>query len=115
MTTSYTTLSVADARKPESVGRAARLQGWIRTRRDSKAGFSFLELNDGTTLANIQVVAPGALANYESEIKKLGSGCSVTIDGEVKASPAKGQATEVEAASVVVHGWADPEAYPMQK
>src|SRR5262249_23858376 len=53
--------------------------------------------------------------NYESEIKKLHTGCSVTVTGEVKASPAKGQATEVHADAVTVHGWADPEAYPMQK
>lgn len=108
-------LSVAQARQAEMAGRPVRLQGWIRTRRDSKGGFSFLELNDGSSLANIQVIADGSLANYESEIKHLAAGCSVTVEGELKASPAKGQATEVQAVSVVVHGWADPEAYPLQK
>ncbi len=108
-------LSVAEARRAESVGTIATLQGWIRTRRDSKAGFSFLELNDGSSMGNVQIIAPAALSNYESEIKHLSSGCSVTVVGEVKASPAKGQATEVEAQSVHVHGWADPETYALQK
>src|SRR6185295_6663201 len=108
-------LSVVQARSAEAVGRQAKLQGWIRTRRDSKAGFSFLELNDGSSLANIQIIADGNLANYESEIKRLSAGCSVTIEGEVKASPAQGQATEVQAQKIVVHGWADPEAYLLQK
>ena len=92
-----------------------RLQGWVRTRRDSKGGFSFLELNDGSCLGNVQVIAEATLPNYESEIKHLTAGCSVTVEGEVKASPAKGQATEVQASSVTVHGWADPETYPLQK
>src|SRR3954452_2089256 len=98
-------ISVAQARKVESVGRRVRLRGWVRTRRDSKGGFSFLELNDGSCQGNLQVVAPAALPNYETEVKKLGIGSSVTITGEVKASPAKGQATEVHADAVTVHGW----------
>ncbi len=98
-------------RKPESVGKQVTLQGWIRTRRDSKGGFSFLELNDGSAQGNLQIVAPAALPNYEAEVKHLTVGCSVTITGEVKASPAKGQATEVHAASLVVlhTAGADPE------
>jgi asparaginyl-tRNA synthetase len=108
-------LSVLDARNASAIGRIAKLQGWIRTRRDSKGGFSFLELNDGSCLANIQVVADGKLANYESEIKHLSAGCSVTILGEVKPSGGKEQATEIHASEVIVHGWADPEAYPLQK
>src|SRR5262245_45819867 len=108
-------ISVAQARKPEAIGKQVRLQGWLRTRRDSKGGFSFLELNDGTCMGNVQVVAPAALANYEKEIKHLPVGASLTITGEVKQSPAKGQPTEVHANSVVVDGWADPEKYPLQK
>ncbi len=115
MTSGFEKLSVRQARLAESVGRQARLQGWIRTRRDSKGGFSFLELNDGSSQANLQIVADAALANYEAEIKHLSAGCSVTIDGEIKASPAKGQSTEMQAASVTVHGWADPETYQLQK
>src|SRR5438105_6142948 len=104
------TISVAQARQAPAIGRQIRLQGWVRTRRDSKGGFSFLELNDGSCLGNIQIVADGKLPNYESEIKHLGPGCSVSIEGEVRASPAKGQATEVQASRVTVHGLADQEA-----
>jgi asparaginyl-tRNA synthetase len=108
-------ISVADARKPESVGRSVRLQGWVRTRRDSKGGFSFIELNDGSCLANVQIVADGALPNYASEVLHLTVGSSVTVDGLVKASPAKGQATEVQATSILIHGTADAVTYPLQK
>ncbi|MHB1033296.1 MAG: asparagine--tRNA ligase [Pirellulales bacterium] len=107
--------TVAEVRHPEAVGREVKLQGWVRTRRDSKAGFSFLELNDGSCLANLQVLAPSSLANYETEVKKLTAGSSVTVVGLVKASPAAGQPTEVEAAEVLVHGLADAETYPLQK
>ena len=108
-------ITVAEARKPESVGRQVRLQGWVRTRRDSKGGFSFIELNDGSSQGNVQIVAPGELANYESVVKHLPTGASVVVEGEVKASPAKGQATEVHAANVELVGGADPESYPLQK
>src|SRR5438876_10885995 len=98
------TISVAEARRVESVGRPVKLQGWVRTRRDSKGGFSFLELNDGSSQGNVQVIVPAALPNYESEVKHLTAGCSVTVSGEVKASPAKGRPTEVAAAAVTVLG-----------
>ena len=91
------------------------LQGWVRTRRDSKAGFSFLELNDGSCFGNMQVMAEAALENYESEIKRLTAGCSVSVEGLVKASPGKGQATEVQARRVTVHGWADAESLSAAK
>jgi asparaginyl-tRNA synthetase len=108
-------ISVAQARQAEAVGRHVRLQGWVRTRRDSKGGFSFLELNDGSAQGNVQVIADGSLPNYQSEILHLTAGCSVTVEGVVKASPAKGQATEVQAAKLTVHGWADATKYPLQK
>src|SRR6266436_8406988 len=95
--------TVALARREESVGKLVRLQGWVRTRRDSKGGFSFIELNDGSSFGNVQIVADGTLANYETEIKKLNVGCSVTIEGDVRKSPAKGQATEMQASKVTVH------------
>jgi asparaginyl-tRNA synthetase len=109
------TMSVAQARKTASIGKSVRLHGWIRTRRDSKGGFSFLELNDGSCQGNIQIVADGKLKNYETGIKHLSAGCSVTVEGEIKASQGKGQATEVVAAKVIVHGMADVETYPLQK
>src|SRR5690348_14475977 len=67
-------ISVAQARQVEAVGRQVRLQGWVRTRRDSKGGFSFLELNDGSCQGNVQVVADGSLPNYQSEILHLTAG-----------------------------------------
>jgi len=109
------TISVAEARKPEAVGRCVRLRGWVRTRRDSKGGFSFIELNDGSSFGNVQVVADGKLPNYQSEILHLSVGSSVVVTGEVCASPAKGQATEVKADAVAVVGKADPLSYPLQK
>src|SRR5437879_8748818 len=108
-------MSVAQARQVEAVGRRVRVQGWVRTRRDSKGGFSFLELNDGSCQGNVQVVVPGELANYESVVKHLPTGASVVVEGEVKTSPAKGQATEVHAARVELIGGADSEHYPLQK
>ena len=109
------TISIAEARQADAIGRDVVLQGWVRTRRDSKAGFSFLEINDGSCFGNIQVIADGELENYESEIKKLSAGCSITAEGTVKESPGKGQATEVQAARIIVHGTADTETYPLQK
>jgi asparaginyl-tRNA synthetase len=108
-------ISVAEARRAEAIGRQVLLQGWVRTRRDSKGGFSFLELNDGSGFGNIQIIAEGSLPNYETEIKKLTAGCSVAVSGEVRKSPAQGQETEVQARSVTVLGWADAESYPLQK
>src|SRR5262249_49082713 len=108
-------ISVAQARKPELVGKRVKLQGWVRTRRDSKGGFSFIELNDGSSFGNVQVVAAAGLPNYQSEVLHLAVGSSVTVTGEVKASPAKGQATEVHADALTVVGPADPATYPLQK
>src|SRR6516164_2772777 len=108
-------VSVAEARKPESIGKQVKLQGWVRTRRDSKGGFSFLEINDGSCFGTAQVIADNSLANYESEIKKLGAGASVRVVGEIRASPTEGQPTEMHARSIFVYGLADPETYPLQK
>jgi len=88
--------------------------GWVRTRRDTGT-FSFLEVNDGSCLANLQVIADSSLANYEEEVKRLGTGCSVVVTGVAKTSPAKGQNVEVHAENIEVVGWADPESYPLQK
>jgi asparaginyl-tRNA synthetase len=96
-----------------SAGGVARVNGWIRTRRDSR-GFSFLEINDGSCLANLQVVAPDTLANFTAEISRLTTGSSVTVEGTVVDSPGKGQRFELQATSVTVYGFAPPE-YPLQK
>src|SRR5947208_9389019 len=108
-------ISVAQARKPESVGKHVQLEGWVRTRRDSKGGFSFIELNDGSSFGNVQVVAGSGLPNYQSDVLHLHVGASVTVTGEVRASPAKGQPTEVHADSLTGVGPADPATYPLQK
>jgi asparaginyl-tRNA synthetase len=108
-------LTVAQAREESAIGKKVQVQGWVRTRRDSKGGFSFLELNDGSSFGNLQVVADGKLANYESDIKKLSVGSSVRVVGEIRKSPAKGQATELHAETVAVEGLADSESYPLQK
>ncbi|MEJ2133664.1 MAG: asparagine--tRNA ligase [Desulfofustis sp.] len=100
--------------KDTAVGSSVTIAGWLRTRRDS-SGFSFLEVNDGSCLANIQVIADKGLTNYESEIKKLTTGCSLVIRGELKESPAQGQRVEIVADSLEVVGWADPDHYPLQK
>jgi len=92
------------------------VHGWVRTRRDSKGGFSFIELNDGSSLQGIQVVADSGLENYESEIAQLGTGCSVRVHGTLKESPGKGQSVEVHASRIKVLGWVeDPDTYPLQK
>ena len=108
-------VSVKQARQAAAVGMRAVVEGWVRTRRDSKGGFSFLELNDGSAFGNLQVIADAKLANYETEIKKLAIGASIRVEGEIKASPAKGQATELHATTIQVYGYADPEQYPLQK
>lgn len=108
-------ISVKEARSETAIGKEVELRGWVRTRRDSKGGFSFLEVNDGSCMGNIQVLAEATLPNYESEIKHLGTGASVTVEGIVRKSPAKGQLTEVQAKKIGIHGLADPETYPVQK
>jgi asparaginyl-tRNA synthetase len=108
-------ITIVAARHESAIGNEVTIEGWVRTRRDSKGGFSFLEINDGTCLANLQVIVDADVENYESEVKQLTAGCSVSITGAVKASGGKGQATELQAATVFVHGWADPLQYPLQK
>jgi asparaginyl-tRNA synthetase len=96
-------------------GARVTVKGWVRTRRDSKAGLSFIHLHDGSGFDPIQVVAPATLPNYESEIKRLTSSCSLIVTGTLTASQGQGQAVEIQAESVEVVGWVeDPETYPIQ-
>ncbi len=106
---------IAELIESSDFGSEVTLMGWVRTRRDSKGGFSFLEINDGSTIKNIQVLAQGTLVNYTQEILKLTTGCSVIVKGILVESPGKGQKVEVQATEVTVVGWADPETYPLQK
>ncbi len=97
------------------IGAKITVMGWVRTRRDSKGGFSFIEVNDGSALGGLQIIADKKLPNYESEILKLQTGCSIRAVGTVVASPGKGQKVELQAEEVEVLGWADPDVYPLQK
>lgn len=107
--------SVAQILKGDvAIGETATVQGWVRTRRDSKAGVSFLAVYDGSCFAPIQVVIEQTIENYQSEILRLTAGCSVIVTGKVVASPAQGQVVEMQAQKVEVCGWVeDPDTYPM--
>ncbi|WP_435134308.1 asparagine--tRNA ligase [Plesiomonas shigelloides] len=90
------------------------VKGWVRTRRDSKAGISFLAVYDGSCFDPLQAVIANTLPNYESEVLRLTTGCSVEVTGKVVASMGQGQAFEVQATSITVLGWVeDPDTYPM--
>src|SRR4030095_8593432 len=105
--------SILNGRVP--VGTRVAVRGWVRTRRDSKAGLSFIHVHDGSSFDPIQVVAAAALPNYESEIKKLTSGCSVIARGALVSSQGQGQTVELQADAVEVVGWVDdPDTYPIQ-
>jgi len=91
------------------------VRGWVRTRRDSKAGFSFVHVSDGSSFHPVQVVAPNSLSNYADEILKLTAGCALEATGTIVPSPAKGQPFEMQASEVRVLGWVeDPDTYPIQ-
>ncbi|HEY6056911.1 MAG TPA: asparagine--tRNA ligase [Candidatus Limnocylindrales bacterium] len=95
-------------------GARTTVQGWIRTRRDSKAGLSFLHLHDGSCFDALQIVAPATLANYQDEVLRLTAGCAVIATGTLAPSQGTGQAIELLAESVDVVGWVeDPETYPI--
>ncbi|MBB6096327.1 asparaginyl-tRNA synthetase [Povalibacter uvarum] len=90
------------------------LKGWVRTRRDSKAGFSFLAVSDGSCFDNVQIVAPNTLANYTTEVLQLTTGCAVACTGKLVRSQGKGQAIEMQADAVEVIGWVEhPDTYPV--
>ena len=108
-------ISVAAARDASRVDQEIEVRGWVRTRRDSKGGFSFVEVNDGSCLANLQIIAEKSLSNYDSEISNLSVGSSIVAQGTLKLSQGGGQATELLARSLRVIGEADPQTYPLQK
>lgn len=96
------------------VGATITVKGWIRTRRDSKAGISFLAVHDGSCFDALQAVAPAELNNYEDEIKRLTTACSVIVTGTVAKSEGQGQSFEIQATEVIVTGWVEnPDTYPM--
>ncbi len=106
---------VVDLLASEDVGTKHTVAGWVRTRRDSKGGFSFIEINDGSSMRGLQLVADRELPNYETDVLKLQTGCAIRATGTLVASQGKGQQVELRATGIEVVGWADPEAYPLQK
>jgi asparaginyl-tRNA synthetase len=111
--TSFTCADILGGRAPSDV--PVTVKGWVRTRRDSKAGISFVHLSDGSCFHPVQVVAPNTLANYADEIQRLTAGCAVEATGLIVPSPAKGQPFEMQASGVKVIGWVeDPDTYPIQ-
>jgi asparaginyl-tRNA synthetase len=96
------------------MGSRVTVQGWVRTRRDSKAGVSFIHLHDGSCFAPLQIIAEKTLPNYEDEILKVTAGCALVAEGELVASSGKGQTVELKAARIDVVGWVDdPDTYPI--
>jgi asparaginyl-tRNA synthetase len=111
--TSLTCADVLAGRAPKDS--PVTLKGWVRTRRDSKAGISFVHVSDGSCFHPVQVVAPNTLANYAGEVMRLTTGCSVEATGMIVPSPAKGQPFEMQASAVKVVGWVeDPDSYAIQ-
>jgi asparaginyl-tRNA synthetase len=95
-------------------GKKITVRGWVQTRRDSKAGFSFVMLNDGSCLRSLQIVASNALPNYQQTVLSLTVGCSVIVHGDIVASQGKEQSVELKAEVIEwVGGVEDPETYPM--
>lgn len=91
------------------------VKGWVRTRRDSKAGLSFIQLHDGSCFDTLQIVAPNTLPHYTDEILKITTGCALSITGKLVKSQGKGQAYELLAETITIIGWVDnPETYPTQ-
>jgi asparaginyl-tRNA synthetase len=98
------------------VGETVVVSGWVRSRRTSKGGFSFIHVSDGSCFDALQVVAPDALPNYTAEVLELGTGCAVEVEGKVVASEGRDQDRELAADRVSVLGWVDdPESYPIAK
>jgi asparaginyl-tRNA synthetase len=111
--TTRTCLAILSGRAPAD--HPVTLKGWVRTRRDSKAGISFIHVSDGSCFHPVQVVAPNTLPNYTDEVTRLTAGCALEATGTIVPSPAKGQPFEMQASAIKVVGWIeDPDTYPIQ-
>src|SRR6267378_7357381 len=99
----FTTREILAGRAPKDV--PVTVKGWVRTRRDSKAGISFVHVSDGSCFHPVQVVAPSTLTNYADEVLRLTAGCAIAATGTIVSSPAKGQPFEMQASTVRVIGW----------
>ena len=99
-----------------AIGSTVTISGWLRSKRDSRAGISFLAVHDGSAFHALQAVVPDSLGNYQNEVLHLSTGCAVSVTGELVASQGKGQSVEIQASAVEVLGWVDdPETYPIAK
>src|SRR5437588_8203925 len=113
MASQLTVREILAGRAPQDA--SVTVNGWVRTRRDSKAGFSFVNVSDGSSFHPVQVVAPSTLPNYADEVLRLTAGCAVEASGSIVASPTKGQPFEMQARAIRVLGWVDdPDTYPIQ-
>ena len=104
---------IIDALNTEKAQSNITLCGWVRTRRDAK-GFSFVEINDGSCLANMQCIVDEGTEAYAA-LGEANTGAALAVSGELTPSPGKGQKWEVRAKSVTVFGLADPASFPLQK
>jgi asparaginyl-tRNA synthetase len=99
----------------EFLGKTVRIQGWVRTKRESKAGISFIELNDGSCLGNLQIIVETDRPHLMEVLVRTSTGSSMSVEGVVSASPGKGQSIEIQAARIKSYGSANPASYPLQK
>lgn len=106
---------IAALLKDGQPGAPVTVKGWVRTRRDSKNNFSFIELNDGSCMKNLQIVVEGTIAGFEESMSQISTGASISVDGVLKESPGKGQRIELHATVLEVLGTADASTYPLQK
>jgi asparaginyl-tRNA synthetase len=108
----YRIIEIFNAPKPTMESKEVIIQGWVRSNRESKAGMSFVTVNDGSCVSTIQIIAPDSLANYQTEVLKLSKDCSVTVTGKLQLSPR--QELELLAQQIIVHGFVqDAGSYPM--
>jgi len=102
---------IAEALEGKNIDKEILVKGWVRTRRDSKGGFSFIELNDGSCFNNLQIIVDADLDNYQDEVIKLFPGSSIAVKGTLIKSQGGGQSVEVKADEVKVYGFCDPDEY----
>lgn len=110
------TVDIVDLLHEDRIGQSALVKGWVRSRRDSKAGLSFIALYDGSCFDPIQVVVPATVDHYEEQVLNITAGFAIEVTGEIVRSEGKGQVVELQAESIrVIGGVDDPEQYPIAK
>ncbi|MEM9164295.1 MAG: amino acid--tRNA ligase-related protein, partial [Cyanobacteria bacterium P01_F01_bin.4] len=109
-----TTPRIKHILKDGQPGDTTTIKGWVRTKRDAK-GFSFLEVNDGSSMVGLQAVVDDQVPDYDDLMKRISTGASVEIEGTLAESPGKGQRVEMQATKVTLYGESDAATYPLQK